>query len=66
VFSSPFGFGVIASGQVEAGYAFGAGADIGAGGGIFYTPGEGFNVGGFSGGGAFIGGPNVGLESGTF
>jgi len=63
LFPVPFGGGVIASGTLEAGDAFGAGGNLSAGGGFFYNPNEGFSVGGFDSGGAFLGGPSGSLNA---
>jgi hypothetical protein len=59
MFHDPFSFGVQANVSVEAGVLWGAGGTYSFGGGIFYTPNEGFTVGGFHGGGAFLGGPAI-------
>jgi RHS repeat-associated protein len=55
-FSHPFSFGIQVAVQAESGAISGAGGTYGFGVGLFYTPNEGFTLGGFHGGGAFIGG----------
>ena len=66
LFNSSFSFGLTASVNAEGGYLYGAGGNYSFSFGLFYDPKDGFSLGGFQGGGAFFGGPQVGRLPGSW
>lgn len=63
--NSTFSAGLAFSTGVESGYGYGGGGNISLGFGLFHNPNEGFSLGGFKSGGAFLGGPQVGRLPGS-
>jgi hypothetical protein len=66
LFKSPFSFGLTTSANAEGGFLYGVGGNYSFSFGLFYDPNSGFSLGGFQGGGMFVGGPQVGKLPGSW